>query len=131
MFCLYNTSNLIHLLSFFEKKVTKKNYSAGKSFRYLKSDAVTAPAAPLTVVARRAYHSLALVNRSLFAGLTALYLLRESRKYFFYLTFFVLLSFTAKESKQLPIIQFISYSPKKTNCFVIYYNVTCILPQGE
>ncbi|MBR2723350.1 MAG: hypothetical protein IKB77_03370, partial [Lentisphaeria bacterium] len=45
------------LLSFCKKKVTKKNFSPFKFFRCLKPDAVTAPAAPLTVVARRAYPS--------------------------------------------------------------------------
>ena len=37
--------------------MTKKNFSPFKFFRYLKPDAVTVPAAPLTVVARRAYPS--------------------------------------------------------------------------
>ena len=45
------------LLSFWKKKVTKKNCSPFKFFRYFVPDAVTAPAAPLTVVARRAYPS--------------------------------------------------------------------------
>ena len=92
-------------------------------------DAITAPAAPLTVVARRAYPSplkaarpstdslcspmpgrlasrcsllgnflpaltsLSLVNRSLFAALTALYLLRESFE---------------SQSRELPIMYIIS-----------------------
>ena len=57
MFFFSDTSYFIHLLSFCKKKVTKKNCSLFKSFRFLKPDAVTAPAAPLTVVARRAYPS--------------------------------------------------------------------------
>ena len=45
------------LLSFCKKKVTKKNCSLFKSFHYVQPDVVTAPAALLTVVARRAYPS--------------------------------------------------------------------------
>ena len=117
------------LLSFWKKKVTKKNCSPFKSFRFLKPDAVTAPAAPLTVVARRAYPSplkaarpstdslrsptpgrlasrrsllgnflpaltsLTLVNRSLLAALTALYLLREN------LYLFLLSDFAKQKTK--------------------------------
>ena len=119
------------LLSFCKKKVTKKNFSVFKSFHYVQPDVVTAPAAPLTVVARRAYPSplnaarpssdslrsptpgrlasrrsllgnflpaltsLTLVNRSLLAALTALYLLRESLYTLFFFTFFL-----QKESKK-------------------------------
>ena len=96
------------LLSFCKKKVTKKNFSPFKFFHCLKPDAVTAPAArraypsplkaarpssdslrsptPGRLASRRsllgnflpALTSLTLVNRSLLAALTALYLLRES-----------------------------------------------------
>ena len=38
MFYLYNTSNLIHLLSFVQKKVTKKTCSVFKLFRYAMPD---------------------------------------------------------------------------------------------
>ena len=38
MCCLYNTSNLIHLLSFAQKKVTKKICSIFKLFRYVMPD---------------------------------------------------------------------------------------------
>ena len=125
MFFFSDTSYFIHLLSFCKKKVTKKNFSPFKFFRCLKPDAVTAPAAPLTVVARRAYPSplnaarpstdslrsptpgrlasrrsllgnflpaltsLTLVNRSLLAALTALYLLRESFKLLIFLKFLI------------------------------------------
>ena len=67
MFFFSDTSYFIHLLSFCKKKVTKKNCSVLKSFRFLKPDAVTAPAAPLTVVARRAYPSPGVPPAFLFA----------------------------------------------------------------
>ena len=108
-----------YLLSFCKKKVTKKNFSPFKFFRFLKPDAVTAPAArraypsplkaarpssdslrsptPGRLASRRsllgnflpALTSLTLVNRSLLAALTALYLLRESFKLLIVLNFLI------------------------------------------
>ncbi len=50
MSCLYNTSNLIYLLSFAAKESNKENIYELHSFHFSLPDTVTAPAASLTVI---------------------------------------------------------------------------------